>query len=309
MKMPKLSLIGFLSLVLLVLFACQKDLKTKSEADLGIPSKPGGGGTPPTGEPAFDLSLPDADVTCATSATYCFNTSLLNHGGQTVGGNTTIHAEIIGIVETIPTVLYTSENLNASQGAVCFSGLVLTPGSYTVKVYYDHVANENAVPQHGNFSFPLTVQTEEQCGTTSCETTGLTFSRTPVVILDQTLKPIQVDVTYTVTNCSTDQTYNGLKIQGGLVNKAGEPILSSSGTGLITSYDKKKNGGNFIITGYFNLEPGQYSSFNVMYTVQTACNNPLTGEWSVKNGPIPIISTDLATINPYYVNRLASVCP
>jgi hypothetical protein len=185
----------------------------------------------------------------------------------------------------------------------------LTAGAYTVKVYYDHVENLNAQPQHGVFSFPLTVQCSDNCGSTTCQTTGLTFTRTPVVILDQSFAPMQVNVTYTVTNCSSDQTYNNLKIQGGLVNKAGDPTIAGSGTGLITSYTWKKNAGNYIITGYFNLAPGQYSSFNVQYNVATACNNPLTGEWSVKNGPVPLISTDLQTTNPYYVNRLESICP
>lgn len=303
MKILKLSWLGLIPLVLLV-FSCQKDAKPISE-QLGIPSKPGGGGPPP-GEPAFDLSLPDADVVCETSTTYCFNTSLLNHGGQTVGGNTTISAKI---VDGTNTVLYTSAELNASQGSVCFSDLALVAGSYTVIAHYDHVPSENAQPQHGDFSFPLTVQAAADCGITSCETTGLTFSRTPVVILDQNLNPIQVDVTYTVTNCTSDQTFTNLKIQGGLVNKAGVPTLTPSGTGTIYSFTSKKNGGNYILTGYFDLGPGQYSNFNVLYIVGTACNNPLTGEWSVKNGPVPVISTDLATSNPYYVNRLESICP
>jgi hypothetical protein len=226
-----------------------------------------------------------------------------------VGGQTQIHAEIYD-GSTPPVLVATSATLDGSTGSVCFSDLSLTAGSYVVKVYYDHVENPNAVPQHGVFEFPLTVQPADQCGTTTCQTYGLTFSRTPVLILSQQFSPISVNVTYTVTNCTNDQTFNNLKIQGGLVNKASDPLISSSGTGFVISYTYKKNPGNYIITGYFNLGPGQYSSFNVVYNVATACNNYMTGEWSVKNGPIPVIDPTIqGTTSPYYVNRLYSVCP
>jgi hypothetical protein len=300
MKAFKLSWASVMALALVFFYSCQKDVSGPM-----VTSAARSGGTQ-AGAPAFDLSLPDADVTCETSSTYCFNTSLLNNGGQLVGGKVTISAEIRN---SLNEVVATSAELLANQGSVCFSDLGLVAGQYTVIAIYDHVPNENAQPQHGEFSFPLTVQAAADCGTTLCETTGLTFSRTPVIILDQNLKPIQVDVTYKVTNCSSDQTFNNLKIQGGLVNKATEPALSTAGTGLISSFTQKKNGGNFILTGYFSLAPGQYSDFKVKYLVQTACGNPMTGEWSVKNGPVPVISTDLATTNPYYVNRLQSVCP
>jgi hypothetical protein len=303
-KVLKLSWAGVLSLSLAsVLFSCQKDA---SEPLLTSAAKPGTG-TAESSTPAFDLSLPDADVTCASSTTYCFNTALLNRGDQVVGGGkTTISATI---VNSLNEVLFTSAVLNANQGAVCFSDLVLAAGTYNVVVTYEHVPNENANPQHASFSFPLTVKATEECAVTTCQQTGLLFTRTPIVVLDQALKPIAVNVTYTVTNCTEDQTFTNLKIQGGLVNKAGTPNLSSSGTGLIRSFDAKKNGGNYILTGYFDLAPTQYAAFNVKYSVGTGCGNPLTGEWSVKNGPVPVISTDLATTNPYYVNRLQSVCP
>jgi len=306
MKKFKLPLIGLLvaGLLTIAFIGCKKDLKSPTLTSDAKPVTNPGGGTP-----AFDLSLPDADVTCATSTTYCFNTTLLNHGGNPVGGQTQIHAEIWN-VETPPTLVATSATLDAGSGSVCFSDLNLTAGSYTVKVYYDHVENLNATPQHGVFEFPLTVQSADQCSTTTCQTYGLTFSRNPVVILDQNLVPISVNVTYTVTNCTGDQTFTNLKIQGGLVNKASAPTIAGSGTGLITSYTFKKNGGNYIITGFFNLAPGQYSSFNVVYDVATGCNNYLTGEWSVKNGPIPVIDPTIqGTASPYYVNRLYSVCP
>ena len=303
MKQLKFSWVVLFAMTFFTLLSCQKDLSGSPEL---TSAAKGGGVTPTPAEPAFDLALPDADVTCETSTEYCFNTSLLNHGGNLVGGNTTITAVI---KNSLNETVATSGTLNDNQGQVCFSGLSLLAGNYTVVVTYRHVPNENAQPQNGSFSYPLTVQATADCGTTTCETTGLTFSRTPVVILDQALRPIQVNVTYTVTNCSSDQTYNNLKIQGGLVNKAGEPTLLPGGTGLITKFEAKKNGGNYILTGYFNLAPQQYANFNVIYTVATTCNNPLTGEWSVKNGPVPLISTDLATTNPYYVNRLEFVCP
>jgi len=299
MRKFKLPLIALLTAGLLTIafIGCKKDLKS--------PALTSDGTATPT--PAFTLALPDADVTCATSTTYCFNTTLLNNGGNTVGGQTQIHAEIYDATNTL---VSTSATLEASSGSVCFSGLNLVAGSYDVKVYYDHVENLNPKPQHGVFEFPLTVQSADQCGITTCQTSGLTFSRTPVLVLDQNFVPINVNVTYTVTNCTGDQTFNNLKIQGGLVNKASAPTIAGSGTGLITSYTFKKNGGNYIITGYFNLAPGQYSSFNVVYDVATACNNYLTGEWSVKNGPIPVIDPTIqGTASPYYVNRLYSVCP
>ena len=302
MKALKLSWVAAIAMTLALFSSCQKDVSGPL-----VTSAAKGSGVVKAGAPAFDLSLPDADVTCETSTSYCFTTSLLNNGGQLVGGNVTISAEIRNALNE---VVATSAVLAANQGSVCFSDLGLVAGNYTVIASYDHVPNENAQPQHGEFSFPLSVQAAADCGTTLCETTGLTFSRTPVIILDQNLKPIQVDVTYKVTNCSSDQTFSNLKIQGGLVNKATEPVLSTAGsTGQISSFLPKKNGGNYILTGYFTLAPGQYADFNVKYNVQTGCGNPLTGEWSVKNGPIPVISTDLATTNPYYVNRLQSVCP
>lgn len=303
-KVFKLSWAGVLSLSLVaVLFSCQKDA---SDPLVTSAAKGGGGGSTTSGTPAFDLSLPDADVTCASSTTYCFSTALLNRGDQVVGGGkTTISATI---VNSLNEVLYTSAVLNANQGSVCFSDLTLAAGDYTVKVYYAHAPSENADPQHGAFTFPLTVKTTEECAVTTCQTTGLTFTRTPVVTLDAALKPVAVNVTYTVTNCTEDQTFNNLKIQGGLVNKAGVPTTSNFGTGDITSFKAVKNSGNYILTGYFNLDPSEYASFNVQYTVSSGCGNPLTGEWSVKNGPVPVISTDLATTNPYYVNRLQSVC-
>jgi hypothetical protein len=301
MKKFKIPLIALLvaGLLTIAFIGCKKDLKSPA-----LTSDATNGPTP-----VFDLSLPDNDVTCETSSTYCFNTTLLNHGGGTVGGQTQIHAEIYD-ASTPPVLKATSATLDGSSGSVCFSDLNLTFGNYTVKVYYDHVANENAVPQHGVFEFPLTVQAAADCGITTCQTAGLTFSRTPVLILSQTLSPISVNVTYTVTNCTEDQTFNNLKIQGGLVNKASQPSILSSGTGDVISYTYKKNPANYIITGYFNLAPGQYSSFNVVYNVATACNNYMTGEWSVKNGPIPVIDPTIqGTTSPYYVNRLYSVCP
>lgn len=305
MKKFKLPLIALLvtGLLTIAFIGCKKDLKSPTLTSDAKPVTNPGGGTP-----VFDLSLPDADVMCATSTTYCFNTTLVNHGGGTVGGQTAIFAKIYDATNTL---VATSATLESSSGSVCFSELTLIAGDYIVKVHYDHVQNPNEPnTQQADFEFPLTVQSSDQCGTTTCNTYGLTFSRTPVVILDQDMKPISVNVTYTVTNCTGDQTFTNLKIQGGLVNKASAPTIAGTGTGLITSYTSKKNGGNYVITGYFNLAPGQYSSFNVVYDVATGCNNYLTGEWSVKNGPIPVIDPTIqGTASPYYVNRLYSVCP
>jgi hypothetical protein len=305
MKIWKLSSVALIAMTLIVFFACKKSV---SDPSLTSAAKGGPGGGP-SGDPVFDLALPDADVMCETSTSYCFNTTLLNHGGGTPGGKTTISAKIVDPANG-NALLFSSDVLNGSSGSVCFNNLALLAGTYTVIVHYDHVPNENAQPQHGDFEFPLTVQATADCGTTTCQTTGLTFSRTPVVVLNQSMAPIGVDVTYTVTNCTSDQTFTNLKIQGGLVNKAGTPTLAQGGTGLISSYSWKKNGGNYIITGYFDLAPGQYSTFNVKYSVGTSCNNYLTGEWSVKNGPVPVIDPLLlGTTSPYYVNRLYSVCP
>jgi hypothetical protein len=305
MKSLKFPLIALLvaGLLTIAFIGCKKEMNSPS-----LTSDAKGSVIANNSTPVFTLSLPDADVMCETSTTYCFSTTLLNNGGQTPGGQTTISAKISDLTGAI---VATSATLEASSGSVCFSDLALIAGSYMVKVHYDHVQNPNEPnTQQADFEFPLTVQSSNDCGITTCQTTGLTFSRTPVVILDQGMKPIQVDVTYTVTNCTADQTFNNLKIQGGLVNKASEPSLTSSGTGYIISYKPKSNGANYIITGYFNLAPGQYSSFNVVYKVQTACDNYLTGEWSVKNGPIPVIDPTIAgTESPYYVNRLYSKCP
>lgn len=307
MKQLKLSWIGLFALAFFTLLSCQKDISGLPEL---TSAAKGGPTTPPSVEPAFDLALPDVDVTCATNTEYCFNTSLLNRGGNLVGGNVTINAvmqQFNVLLNTYETI-YTSATLSENQGSVCFSGLQLTAGAYKVVVTYKH-ANGNADPQTGSFEFPLTVKAEGDCGTSSCEVSGLTFTRTPVLVLNAAMQPIQADVTYTVSNCTSNETFTNLKIQGGLVNKAGAPELGQSGTGLISKYDFKKNGGNYIITGYFDLAPGQYSNFNVKYSVDTKCGNYLTGEWSVKNGPVPVIGDDLATTNPYYVNRLKSVCP
>lgn len=306
MKQLKLSWLLLLSITFFTLLSCQKDLSNTPE--LTSNAKPV---KPPTDDKAvFVLRLPDADITCETNSTYCFPTSLRNPGGELVGGNISISAVILkwNVLTSSYDLVSTSETLTESEGQVCFSNQTLSPGIYRVEVTYEH-GNGGADPQDGTFAFPLTVQASADCGTTTCETVGLSFSRTAVLELNESLNAVKVDVTYTVTNCS-EQTFNNLKIQGGLVNKAGEPLRSQGGTATFNSdFVAKRNGGNYILTSYFNLAPGEYADFRVIYTVSTACGNYLTGEWSVKNGPVPIISTDLATNDPYYINRLQSVCP
>jgi hypothetical protein len=299
MKFSKLALIGIIPIVALIFFACQKaDLKSPTVSS-NLSSTDG----------VFDLSVPDNATTCTTSSTYCFSTQLTNHGGGTPGGTFEIYATIN--TEGDPNaILATSATLSSNGGDVCFSGLALAPGTYTVYLHYSH-GNGNAQPQQGTFDFPLAVQAEADCGTTSCQTTGLTFTRTPIIVLADNLAPVAVNVTYTVTNCSTDQTFNNLKIQGGLVKNAGTPTLLPGGTGDVISFTASKNKGsaNWILTGYFSLEPTEFSTFNVQYSVTKPCNNYLTGEWSVKNGPTPVISTDLlGTVSPNYMNRLRYEC-
>jgi hypothetical protein len=93
-------------------FSCKKNA-----SDPSLTSAAKGGGTTFSSTPVFDLTLPDADVMCETSSSYCFNTSLVNHGGQTVGGNTTIHAEIYDATNTL---VATSANLEPAVDRFVF---------------------------------------------------------------------------------------------------------------------------------------------------------------------------------------------
>jgi hypothetical protein len=123
---------------------------------------------------------------------------------------------------------------------------------------------------------------------------------------------VNVNSTYTVTNCgSADLTR--LKLQGGLVNKANmpaEPTWDGGATNL--QYKKSVSNGNTVLSWTFNLPAGATENFNVAYSVWgTACGNPLSGAWSLKNSagtPIGVAAGDQSATQAGYLDRLYWVC-
>jgi hypothetical protein len=302
MKKFRLPLIALLTAGLLTIafIGCKKDLKSPA---LTSDAKGGGGGTPPA---AFILHIPTAGTSCVGSE-YCFDASFTNNGGQAPGGQNSITVTIVDVT----LVQVASQTVGSESGTFCFSGLI--EGNYVVYVHFQHTPTDNAVPVNGTLSFNLSVGPEGSCGY-SCTNSGLTFSRTSNVTTSDAFSPVGVSVTYTVANCSNID-YTGLKIQGGLVNKATGILYSQSGdaTNVVDNSVLKGNAANFVISYTFDLAAGKVNTFTASYGVYpVACGNPLTGAWSVKQNGVIVATVDPAVDQlgtTGYLDRLYYNCP
>ena len=283
MKNFKISFIALLcaGLLTIAFYSCKKEAISPT---LTSDARAGGG----TQEPAFILHIPTAGVSCVGSE-YCFDASFTNKGGQTPGGNNSITVTIVDL--TLTTVA--TKSVDFESGTFCFSGLA--EGNYVVKVKFQHTPSENATPVNGELSFNLSVGPEGSCGF-SCTNSGLTLSRTSNVETSDAFSPISVSVTYTVSNCSSTD-YTGLKVQGGLVNKASAIVHSASGdaTNLVDNSVMKGNAANFVISYTFDLAAGKSESFYASYGVYpVACGGALTGAWSLKKDGVIVGTIDPA---------------
>jgi hypothetical protein len=282
MKNLKFPLIALLvaGLFTIAFIGCKKESLTPSVTS---DAKGGGGTTPP---PAFILHIPTAGTSCVGSE-YCFNASFTNNGGNDPGGNNTITVTIKDVLNTTvagPTVK------DGTNNDFCFSGLA--EGNYVVFVTFYHAVG---APVQGTLSFNLSVGPEGSCDF-SCATSGLTLSRTSNVTASDAFSPLSVSVDYIVSNCSTDD-YIGLKLQGGLVNKASGISHSQSGDALnvVDNSILKGNAANFVISYTFDLAAGKSNTFSASYGVYpVACDGPLTGAWSLKKDGVIVGTIDPA---------------
>jgi hypothetical protein len=284
MRPLKIYLIGLLctGLLTIAFTSCKKEALSPT---LTSEAKGGGGVTP---APAFILHIPTAGTSCVGTE-YCFDASFTNKGGQTPGGHNSLTVNIVDIYN----VTVATQSVESESGTFCFSGLA--EGNYFVKVKFQHTPSENATPVNGELSFNLSVGPEGSCGY-SCATSGLTLSRVSNVETTDAFQPVNVSVTYTVNNCSSTD-YTGLKLQGGLVNKASGIAYSATGdaTNLVDNSVLKGNAANFVISYTFDLAAGKSESFSATYGVYpVACGNPLTGAWSLKKDGVVVGTIDPA---------------
>lgn len=302
MKKFKLPLIGLLiaGLLTIAFIGCKKDLRSPlltSEAK---------GGTPPP--PAFIFNLPTAGVSCV-GTDYCFDASFTNNGGNAPGG--TFNSITVTVYDVNSAQVGDPQIVEDNTGHFCLSNLA--EGNYTVSVKFTHTPSENANPVNATFSFNLAINPEGECGF-SCENSGLTLSRTSGVIASDNFTPLSVQVSYIVSNCSSTD-YTGLKLQGGLVNKASNITHSQSGdaTNVVDNSVFKGNVSNFVISYTFDLAAGKSNTFSATYDVYPfACGGPLTGAWSLKKdgvivGTIAPATDELGTTG--YLDRLYYLCP
>jgi hypothetical protein len=304
MKLLKWSWLGVFALAF-VLIACQKDVGSPSEISAAKGGGGGGGGTPP---PAFILNIPTFATSCYGEA-YCFDASFTNNGGNEPGG---VHNSITVSVWSENNTVKVGDDIivNSTNGNFCLPA-DLAVGSYTVRVTYAHTPSLNATPQHGTFSFPLTVSDDENCGENICEFEGLNLSRVAAITTTGGFAPLSVDLLLIVSNCGEeDQT--GIKLQGGLVSKASllsTPSTNGDATNIF--YDNRTNRGNIVLAWTFDLPAGGVQNFIINYSVsQASCGSPLTGEWSIKKDGVIVGSvSDPSLTQPGYLARLYWLCP
>lgn len=284
MKSIKFPLVALLcaGLFTIAFYSCKKEaLSPNVTSDVR-----GGSVTPPA---AFILHIPTAGTSCVGSE-YCFDASFTNKGGEAPGGKNSITVNVVDVYNT--TVQTDTKDGNSST--FCFSGLA--EGNYVVKVQFQHAPSEMALPVNGELSFNLSVGPAGTCDY-SCANSGLTLSRTSNVETTDAFAPVNVSVTYTVSNCSSTD-FTGLKLQGGLVNKASAIDHSTSGsaTNVKDNSILKGNAANFVISYTFDLAAGMSQNFYASYGVYpVACDGPLTGAWSLKKDGAVIGTIDPAT--------------
>jgi len=303
MKHFKLPLIALLcaGILTLAFYGCKKDAQSPS---LTSDAKPGGNPTPPA---AFILHIPPSGTSCVGSD-YCFDASFTNNGGQEPGGQNSITVTIKNTADETVAGPTTKDGTNNN---FCFSDLA--EGNYVVYVHFQHTPTDVPTTVNGTLSFNLSVGPEGSCDF-SCTNSGLTLSRTSNVITSDNFSPLNVSVTYTVTNCTGDD-YTGLKIQGGLVNKATGITYGWSGdaTNVADNSILKGNAANFVISYTFDLAAGKSSTFWASYGVYPfACGGPLTGAWSLKKDGVVVGTIDPATDElgtTGYLDRLYYDCP
>jgi hypothetical protein len=249
----------------------------------------------------------------ASEKDFCFQAWFTNYGGIEPGGNNSITAGVYsGTTQVIADV-----TVGTASATICFSGLnALDPGTYSVKVHFQHTPSDNGQPVNGTYSFPLTISPADLCGGGGnpggeCYN-GALVKRFAVVPTSQSFEPISVAFDMVVSNCGTDPLTN-VKLQGGLVNKASSPSGSYSGDAYPVKDNSKWNSGgaNFVYSWTFTLPAGGVETFSVSYTVwPTACGNPLTGPWSLKKPDGTVIG--VAPADQYnstgYYDRLYYEC-
>lgn len=302
---------GLCAILMLGLVSCQKEASQDKASTEGALTMAKGGGSNPAPPPAYVFNLPTYGTACESDGIYCFDASFTNKGGNAPGGNNSMTVSLWQTINLVETQIGMDQVKEGTSNQFCLSGLAA--GQYTVKVYFRHAGSDNAEPVNVPLSFSLTVQAAANCGTSQCTADGVSLTRSSSVVeTDLTGKVVNVSATYIVTNCGS-QDLTKLKLQGGLVNKASllqEPTTSGGATNVQPK--KSVSNGNTVLTWTFNLPAGATQEFNVLYSVWgTACGNPLSGAWSLKNSagiPIGVAPGDESATQAGYLDRLYWVC-